>query len=149
MRLAELKAGLAKHPELNLRLELCHGTLLPAHAHVTEVARIEKRFIDCGGTLRTEAFCRLQLWVAKDFWHRLKSATLLAILEKATQVLGPDDLEVDVEYELGVITQSPVQAMSVIDGELVLQTAQRRTDCLARKKSKIGVALGRLFGASR
>jgi hypothetical protein len=48
------------------------GDEILAHFHVTEVAHVTKRFIDCGGKLhdRQDA-CLLQTWVADDCEHRL------------------------------------------------------------------------------
>lgn len=134
MKLADVKTALSQHSDLNVRFELPDGKMIPARAHITEVARVEKQFLDCGGTLRNEAICRLQLWVAKDFWHRLKAGKLLSILNAAGEVVRSDDLEVDIEYELGVITQSPVSDAVVVVGELVFKLAERRTACLAKEK---------------
>ena len=72
MKLAELKKQLNLQPAANLRFCSCRtGNFVPAHAHVTEVARIDKQFVDCGGTLRKDTFCRLQTWFADDVDHRL------------------------------------------------------------------------------
>ena len=136
MKLTELKAALAKHGDLPLRFLLPDGTAIPAHTHVTEVARIDKRFVDCGGTLRTDALCRLQTWVADDLHHRLKAGKLLAILGKATAVLQTDDLEVDIEHEAGWISQFPLESVEARNGELVLQLTERHTACLAEDKCK-------------
>ena len=136
MNLGELKSALSQHSDLNLRFELPNGELLPSHAHVTEVARIEKRFVDCGGTQRTQTICRLQAWVAKDFWHRLAAGKLLTILEKAAPLLGSDDLMIDIEYERGVITQSPVHSVTTLDGELLLRLGERHTECLAKQNRR-------------
>lgn len=136
MKLTELKAALAQHPDLPLRFLLPDGAAILAHAHVTEVARIDKRFVDCGGTLRTDALCRLQTWVADDLHHRLKAGKLLAILGKATAVLQTDDLDVDIEHEAGWISQFPLKCVEVRDGELVFQLTERHTACLAEDKCK-------------
>ena len=80
MTLTELKQTLAAHPDLPLRFVLPDGQLVPAHAHVTEVARVDKHFVDCGGTRRAESYCRLQVWVADDTDHRLPAAKLHRIL---------------------------------------------------------------------
>ena len=77
MKLPELKAVLAQNPAAGVRFQLPNGGFLPVHTHVTEVARLDKRFIDCGGTLRTEALCRLQTWFADDIEHRLTADKLL------------------------------------------------------------------------
>src|SRR5215471_16642045 len=104
MTLSELKARLAEHPAHTIRFVLPNGDRVPAHAHVTEVARIDKKFIDCGGTFRTQSFCRLQTWVSDDFHHRLTAGTLLKILHKADSFLQTDEIEVDVEHQLDHIS---------------------------------------------
>src|SRR3954447_22197634 len=100
MKLTELKSHLAQHPDLNVRFALPDGQQVHAHAHVTEVALIEKKFVDCGGTFRTDSFCRLQTWVADDLDHRLTAGTLLKILGKAASFLPSEELDVDVEHQL-------------------------------------------------
>lgn len=134
MKLSEFKANLARHPGLNLRFLLPTGVAIPEHAHVTEVARLDKRFVDCGGILRTDSFCRLQTWVADDRHHRLSAGKLLGILEKAGPILLAEDLDVDVEHELGVISQFPIDSMEAVHGELVVRLASRHTACLAEDK---------------
>lgn len=136
MKLSEFKAALSAHPDLNLRFVLPDGTRVPAHAHVTEVARIDKRFVDCGGTLRNDTFCRLQTWVADDFHHRLNAGKLLGILNKAATILGPDDLELDVEHEVGWISQFPVAGCEAAGSELVLKLSARHTACLAEDQCR-------------
>ncbi len=131
MKLNELKASLAGHPDLNLRFVLPNGVAVPEHAHVTEVARIDKRFVDCGGKLRSDALCRLQTWVADDLHHRLVAGKLLGILNKAAAILQSDDLEVDIEHEAGWISQFPVESVSAVNGELVFRLGVRHTACLA------------------
>jgi hypothetical protein len=136
MKLTELKSELERHPAANIRFALPNGETIPAHAHVTEVARIDKRFVDCGGTLRADSHCRLQTWFSDDFDHRLTAGKLSKILALASQVLGPDDLEVDVEHEVGFISQFPLESVTVSNGELVLNLTQRHTACLAPEKCK-------------
>ena len=114
MKLHELKNILTQHPATNIRFHLPNGEFAPAHSHVTEVARIDKRFIDCGGTLRTETLCRLQTWSADDVDHRLTAGKLAKIFAKAEGVLLTDDLDVDIEHEVGVITQFPLGAVEVV-----------------------------------
>jgi arsenate reductase len=134
MKLSELKNELKKLPNANLRFVLPNGEPIPAHAHVTEVARIEKRFIDCGGTLRNNIHCRLQTWFANDLEHRLTAGKLVKILDMATTVLGPEDMDVDVEHELGVITQFPLASVEIWPSEIVLRLSERHTACLAPDK---------------
>jgi len=134
MTLADLKPHLARNPELPVRFKLGNGELIPAHAHVTEVARIDKQFVDCGGTFRNQSLCRLQTWASDDYDHRLKAGVLLKILDKGASFLQTEDLEVDVEYELEYITQSPISSAGPDDGEMVIHLASRHTECLAKEK---------------
>jgi hypothetical protein len=134
MKLPELKTVLAQNPAARVRFQLPNGEFVPAHAHVTEVARIDKRFIDCGGTLRTDTLCRLQTWFADDVDHRLTADKLLKILTKAESVLLTDDLDVDVEHEVGFITQFPLCTVEAADGEIILRLTERHTACLAMDK---------------
>lgn len=136
MKITELKTELSKRPSAHLRFTLPSGEVIPAHAHVTEVARVDKRFIDCGGTLRNDSHCCLQTWFSDDLDHRLTAGKLARILEMAAPVLGPDDLEVDIEHELDFITQFPLVAIEVTDDEIVLRLSVRHTACLAPDKCK-------------
>jgi hypothetical protein len=136
MKVAELKNELKKYPEANVRFMLPDGQSAPAHAHVTEVARIDKRFIDCGGTLRNDSLCRLQTWVSDDVDHRLTAGKLAAILDKASPILQSNDLDVDVEHEVGHITQFPLDAVEVLPDEIALRLGERHTACLALDKCK-------------
>jgi uncharacterized protein DUF6428 len=132
MKLTELKAHLIRHPDLNIRFALPNGDQVAAQAHVTEVALIDKKFVDCGGTFRTDSICRLQSWVAEDLDHRLTAVILLKILNKAA-FLPSDDLKVDLEHELDYITQFPLEAAEPRGNELILRLTNRHTDCLAKE----------------
>ncbi len=134
MKLSHLKEQLGKKPEANLRFRLPSGQTIPDHAHVTEVALINKRFVDCGGTLRSDTCCRLQTWVANDLHHRLTAAKLLKILDKAVSFLGSADLEVDVEHEVGYISQFPLKNAELTPEGFLLSLGTRHTACLAPEK---------------
>lgn len=134
MTLLEFRTRLEDHPEAILRFQRPDGTSLPIHAHVSEVARVEKHYIDCGGVLRADAFCRLQTWVADDVDHRLNAGKLLGILGKAGPVGLRDDLAVDVEIEVGFVTQMPLETVVEQGGELLLRLGLRHTDCLAQDR---------------
>ena len=136
MKLTELKNTLTQHPAAKVRFVLPSGNSVPAHAHVTEVARTDKRFIDCGGTLRNDSLCRLQTWYSDDVDHRLTSGKLAKILDMAKSVLLSDDLEVDVEHEVGFITQFPLASAEVVADEIILRLTERHTACLAIDKCK-------------
>lgn len=134
MKLNELKAALTRHPEATLRFILPNGEPVPAHAHVTEVARVEKRFIDCGGTLRNDLMCRLQTWTANDHEHRITAKKLLGILNGAASFLSTDEMEVDVEHEVQFISQFPLDSIEVDGSQLLLKLTERHTACLALDK---------------
>jgi hypothetical protein len=140
MKLRELKSILAQHLTAELRFRLPNGESAPAHSHVTEIARVDKRFIDCGGTLRTESFCRLQVWSANDVQHRLTAGKLAKIFSKAETVLQTDALDVDVEYEAGFIAQFPLDRLEILPNEIIFHLGLRHTACLAEDKCGIAPA---------
>jgi hypothetical protein len=141
MKLSEFKNILAHNPTAQLRFLLPNGEFAPAHVHVTEVARIDKRFIDCGGTLRTDTLCRLQTWFSDDVDHRLTAGKLLKILAKAESILLTDDLDVDVEHEVGFISQFPLVSAETRQSAIILHLGVRHTACLAEDKCKPRPAL--------
>src|ERR1700679_1820691 len=116
MQISEFKKTLAENTRRNIRFILPTGTKAPPHAHVTEVALIEKKFIDCGGRFRAESLCRLQTWFAHDTEHWLTAGKLLAILDKSKSFLGATDLELDVAHEAPFVSQFPIEKVKV-DGE--------------------------------
>lgn len=134
MKLTELKKLLAENSYRNIRFILPTGSKVPPHAHVTEVARMDKRFVDCGGTFRTESLCRLQTWFADDTDHRLTAGKLLAILDKAQSFLENDDLEVDVEHEAPFVSLFPIGKVEVADEALCVHLDIKHTACLAEYK---------------
>ena len=134
MNLAEFRSYLLAAPDAVVRVRLPDGSLVPAHAHVTEVARVDKRFVDCGGTAREERACRLQVWVADDIAHRLTAGKLARILDLAAPILGDGVLAVDIEYEAPVITQFPVASATTSTDGIVFGLETRRTACLAEDR---------------
>jgi hypothetical protein len=64
---------------------------------------VSKRFIDCGGTIRSEEVLSFQLWVASDTHHRLTPSRFLKILNQAAPLLPPGDPDIEVEYQLETI----------------------------------------------
>jgi hypothetical protein len=134
MKLAELKTQLRTHPDLVISLSLPDGERAPAHFHVTEVGHVTKKFIDCGGTLRTNETCLLQIWTGRDEddGHRLTAAKLAHILELATPLFSSDDIAVEVEYERDAISQFPLEAVVARGTELQLRVERKHTDCLAK-----------------
>ncbi len=134
MNFADLHHLLDTAPaEAEVRFLLPDGGLIPAHAHVTEVGRVDKRFIDCGGTMRQDAHCLLQTWVADDEDHRIQAGKLAAILGKGRALVADESLPVQVEYEEERVTQFPLTGHSAEDGVVYLHLGLRHTDCLAKE----------------
>jgi hypothetical protein len=127
MKLSEIKEILATAEGVNFKLE--NGNSVPEHFHVTEVGVITKDFIDCGGTVRHEKVANFQLWDADDYEHRLKAGKLLHIISLSEQVLGMEDLEIEVEYQAETIGKYDLG----FDGENFLLLA-KKTACLAMDK---------------
>lgn len=131
MKLGTLKNALTAHSDRNLAFILPDGDLVPAHAHITEVGLTQKRFLDCGGKRRLQSFVSLQIWVADDTEHRLPASKLSAILDKAEEILGTDDPEVQVECQDGSIKLFAVSAFEVAGDLLTFSLANKQTACLA------------------
>jgi hypothetical protein len=125
MKISDVRNALANITALNFKLP--DRSYVPAHFHVTEVGRITKNFIDCGGVERTEIVANFQLWEARDYDHRLAPQKLLRILDISKKILGDDDLPVEVEYQQSTIGKFGLE----FDGkDFVLTTKQ--TACLAQ-----------------
>ncbi|MEQ8625725.1 MAG: DUF6428 family protein [Vicingaceae bacterium] len=125
MKLSEVKKHLNKLNQI--AFELPNGELVPSHFHVTEVGRITKHFIDCGGTIRNEEVANFQLWDANDYDHRLHPEKLLKIIELSQEKLSIGDLEIEVEYQAETIGKFGLD----FDGTNFLLTT-KQTDCLAK-----------------
>jgi len=132
MTIAELKTALASAGESLVTLELHDGGGVPAHYHVTEVGFAVKEFIDCGGTVRKEGRCVLQIWVADDVDHRVTAEKFAKILEHGAPGLPTDALEVEIEYEYPVMARFPLVEAQVTAEGLRLKSGLKHTDCLAK-----------------
>ena len=126
MTLNELKNTLQSLESIEVFLP--DGTRVPPHFHLTELGRIDKHFMDCGGVERRETTVQLQLWTAEDTEHRLAPAKMLAIVEKAQERLGLGDWPVEVEYQGETIGRYGL-AFAHGRSELVATA----TDCLAKE----------------
>ncbi len=128
-----LKAALAAAPALPLTVVWTDGEPIEPHFHVTEVGRVQKDFVDCGGTVRRLVTCLLQTWVGDDLDHRITAGKLLKAFEHAAPVLGGEDLPVELEYETCNVVQLVVASVKQESDRLVLQLGSKHTDCLAKE----------------
>lgn len=125
MKLSEIKGKLKELERISFQLP--NGKLVPKHFHVTEIGKITKHFIDCGGTERNEEVVNFQLWNANDYDHRLHPEKLLNIIELSENILQIGDLEIEVEYQSDTIGKFGLD----FDGQNFLLT-NKETDCLAK-----------------
>lgn len=132
MKLTEIKIIL-KSLE-NIGFKLPNGTLVPNHFHVTEIGKISKHFIDCGGTERKEDIVNFQLWNTNDYDHRLHPEKLLDIIELSEKALQIEDSEIEVEYQGETIQKFGLD----FDGKNFVLTS-KQTDCLAKDKCGITI----------
>lgn len=130
MKLSQAKSILNNVKTIGFQLP--DGQLVPSHFHVTEVGKITKHFIDCGGTLRDETVANFQLWNADDYDHRLHPEKLLDIIELSEKIIGMEDLEIEVEYQAETIGKYGLEH----NGEHFL-LVNKQTDCLAKDKCGI------------
>ena len=133
MHLHTFLTTLQSDPGLELRFQLPDGGWIPAHAHVTEVGRLDRTFLDCGGPQRSHSCCLLQTWVADDVAHRLSAGKLAGILQRAAPILEDSELPVDVEYEDGFTAQFRITGCRTECGTLIFELANKPTDCLAKE----------------
>jgi hypothetical protein len=125
MKLSEVKSKLSQLETIAFKLP--NGALVPNHFHVTEVGKVTKHFIDCGGTVRNEEVVNFQLWNANDYDHRLHPEKLLQIIALSEKTLGISDSDIEVEYQGDTIRKFGLD----FDGTNFLLTT-KQTDCLAK-----------------
>ena len=97
MKLSEIKKILKSIDSIGFQLP--NGTLVSSHFHVTEVGKVTKDFIDCGGKVRNETVINFQLWEQNDYDHRLHPEKLSNIIELSEKMFSFEDLEIEVEYQ--------------------------------------------------
>ena len=130
MRISQVKEALNALDRIEFVLP--DGSAVPAHFHVTEVGKVTKNFIDCGGTVRREEAANFQLWNADDVDHRLQPSKLMDIIALSEQILGLEDLDIEVEYQAETIGKFGLE----FDGAQ-FQLTTTETDCLAKDQCGI------------
>ena len=124
MKLSALKSALENLETLTFKLP--NGVSVPAHFHVTEVGEINRKFIDCGGTLRNDTVINFQLWTSTDYDHQLAVAKLQSIINLSERKLNLADADIEVEYQGETIGKYGLE----VEGN-VLQLTSTTTACLA------------------
>jgi hypothetical protein len=146
MTLEEFAAVLSANPGAALQLMLPDRSFVPAHFHVTEVGRVQKDFVDCGGTVRSSSNCVLQVWVAGDVAHRLDTTKLAKILHQGMPLFTTTAIPLEIEYDNGLISQYPAQGADVSPTGVVLHLGSKHAACLA--PDRCGVKLDVLSSCS-
>lgn len=146
MTLREFSALLLAHPNAAIQLILPDRSFIPAHFHVTEIGRVQKDFIDCGGTTRSSKSCVLQIWVANDVAHRLDASKLSSILNLGVGLFDTTAIPLEVEYDNGVLSQYIVHEAVVSSVGVTLHLEAKHTACLA--PDRCGVSLEVLSSCS-
>jgi hypothetical protein len=131
MKLSEIKTELKTLTSISFQLP--NGDVVPQHFHVTEVGKVSKHFIDCGGTVRTEEVVNFQLWEANDYDHRLHPEKLLSIITLSEKTLQIPDLEIEVEYQM----KETIGKFDLNFDGTTFQLTSKLTDCLAKDKCGI------------
>ena len=137
MNLASLMSLLRFNEKSQIRLKLPGRRYVESHFHVTEIGRLSKDFIDCGGTRRKRESCLIQLFVADDYDHRVDASKLLHIFSLSGDLKLDDCLAVDVEYGSSHAVIFNAISCSTNDGFLDIELAYQKTDCLAPDKCGI------------
>ncbi|MEC8557264.1 MAG: DUF6428 family protein [Planctomycetota bacterium] len=131
MNLQELKTASTNSSIDSIEIHLPGGEVLPAHFHLTEIGRVTKDFVDCGGTRRNKSACVLQTWLAEDTDHRLSAEKLRAILGKSAQLELEAATEVEFEVQQNTLSMFSLATAQVEDGCLKLRLEAMQTQCLA------------------
>lgn len=134
MNLDQFTTALSNQPDHELCIQFDSGIVLPPHFHVTEIGKVTKDFVDCGGTRRTTTSCVLQTFIATDFDHRLKTDKLSMIIEKAAVLELDRSTPVEIEIQTDTIGTYSVTSSLVSDGKLTFTVASKQTACLAPDK---------------
>lgn len=133
MKLSQIKNELQKLT--TIAFQLPNGDLVPSHFHVTEVGKVTKHFIDCGGKERKEEVASFQLWKANDYDHRLHPEKLINIIELSEKVLVIPDLEIEVEYQM----KDTIGKYTLDFHGTNFLLVSKETNCLAQDKCGIPV----------
>lgn len=114
-----------------VKIKLPDGDV-PEHFHVTEIGRVDRKFVDCGGALRLTQHCSMQVWVANDVDHRITTTKLSGMFGKVQELISLHDLPVQIEYGDKVAATYNLKDVEFKgDDGLVLVIEPKQTECLA------------------
>lgn len=120
-------------------MRLPNGNEIPEHFHVTEIGKVVKDFVDCGGTRRSNVSCMLQTLVANDTDHRITTSKLGAIVDKANVLGLTGEAAVEAEVQGVTIEIFSLDSIVVLDDKVTFGLAAKRTACLAPDVCRLDV----------
>lgn len=121
-------------PTSAIRFHLPGGATVASHYHVTEVGRVTKDFVDCGGSRRSRTSCQLQLWVASDTEHSLKAGKLSTIFAAARHLSMDPSVPLEVQYGEERAVVYDVSCVKAGPEAVDVYLAGQKTECLAPDK---------------
>ena len=140
MNLKQLMDFIGLHENSPINIILPSGSTVPEHFHITEVGKVHKTFVDCGGSKRESVTCLMQIWTATDTDHRLNTTKLEKILSFAKEILGNEDMPVEFEYGDELVVQYKLEDV-VMASDVTIDTVgllfvlgAKETQCLAPDK---------------
>ena len=133
IKVSALKAALAAAPDLPITVVWTDGDPIEPHFHVTEVGRVQKDFVDCGGTVRRLVTCLLQTWGETTRTIASLAANSSRRLPMRPRSSALKNLPVELEYENCNVVQLVVASVRQESDRLVLQLGSKHTDCLAKE----------------
>lgn len=139
MNLQEFAATLNDNPEKQIAFVLPNGEEIPPHFHITEIGKVVKDFVDCGGTRRATESCMLQTLVANDTDHRITTTKLAAIVQMASKLGLSSDTPIEAEVQIGTIGIYLVDACKSSDDRIEFKLSAKQTACLAPDKCRLDV----------
>lgn len=112
------------------------SNIVPENFHITEIGRLNKIFIDCGGQARESFKCVIQLWVANDFDHRMSTTKFKSILDIAEQNLFSNfcNLDVNIEFQQESLSYYFLSDFFATEDVVSFYLDVINTDCLAKSK---------------
>jgi hypothetical protein len=113
-------------------------TAVPPHFHLTEVGKLNKKFVDCGGEQHECTCCSLQLWVKDDYDHRLDSKKFSEIVERSLQLFHCTEVPLVVEWDVGTTALFKVEDVQIQQNNIFVLLEPKNTDCLAKEKCGVG-----------
>ena len=134
MQLGNFLKLLEENTNCQIRFKLPNGEFVEKHFHVTEVGKVTKEFIDCGGTNRNKQTCLLQLWSTSDEEHRVNAGKLHSIFSLAKHIYMHENTPLEVQHGTDQAIIYDVLSCCLNENYIDVTLKSQKTDCLAPDK---------------